>query len=77
MYACQITDHEKNRLLSGSFCMNGICQDNICCAKNCGQCGGTGCHQFPGGNKCCTGAINQSGRICQTGSETACIMPGK
>ena len=57
--------------------MNGICQDNICCAKNCGQCGGTGCHQFPGGNKCCTGAINQSGRICQTGSETACIMPGK
>ena len=59
------------------FCFNGIADGNVCCDKICGQCGGDGCNKLPGGStKCCHGTITNSGTICQTSSDTACIMPG-
>ena len=66
-----------------TFCLNGISSIThdgigICCDKSCGHCGGTCCDHLPGGiSKCCQQSINNSGIICQTTSDTACIIPGK
>ena len=60
------------------FCFNGIVSNNVCCDQSCGQCGGTGCDNLPGGSsKCCRGTITNSGIICQTTSDTGCIISGK
>ena len=64
-------------LFLGNYCMNGIRRDDICCMKNCGQCGGKGCGSAPGGaSKCCSGTIRKSGKICANKSDTACIIAG-
>ena len=57
--------------------MNGFRKDDICCEKNCGQCGGSGCSSAPGGaSKCCSGKIRKSGKICVDIHDTACIIGG-
>lgn len=36
-----------------------------CCPSACGQCGGNGCHNYPGGEQsCCSSQISKSGRSC-------------
>ena len=61
-----------------TFCLNGISSSGICCDKSCGHCGGTCCDHLPGGSsKCCQSTITNSGIICQTTSDTGCIIPGK
>ena len=70
-------------MLVTTLCFNGIENDGIvngiaCCDQSCGQCGGAGCYNLPGGaSKCCHGTISDSGIICQTTSDTGCIIPGK
>ena len=60
-----------------SYCSNGIRDGSVCCPSSCGQCGGAGCGDFPGGaTQCCYSVITLSGVICQTSSDTACIVPG-
>ena len=41
-------------------------EDRICCAKSCGQCGGSGCSQRPGGAEvCCASSfLNVVNRVC-------------
>ena len=57
--------------------MNGIQSGDICCKKNCGQCGGSGCASAPGGAlKCCSGKIRKSGKICVDIYDTTCIIAG-
>ena len=61
-----------------TFCFNGIVNGNVCCDQSCGQCGGTLCNNLTGGSsKCCHSTIASSGIICQTTSDTGCIIPGK
>lgn len=56
----------------------GVANGNICCAEECGQCGGDGCSNVPGtegDSECCTGAIEEAGVICGEGGAVApCIM---
>ena len=50
---------------SDPACANGIRERNVCCAKSCGKCGGTGCNDFPGGSKsCCSGTITRAANSC-------------
>ena len=43
-------------------CKYGIASGAACCATTCGQCGGVGCENFPGGEEhCCTHAITGDG----------------
>lgn len=44
--------------------VTGLCKSNVCCEKRCGRCGGTRCNKLPGGDKCCIGVIQRSGRPC-------------
>ena len=45
-----------------------------CCPKSCGQCGGRGCEQRPGGSRSCCGFdINRAGHRCEA-SEPPCIF---
>lgn len=60
-----------------AYCSNGILDPPVCCAASCGQCGGSGCGSFPGGaTQCCYSQIFNSGVICQTSSDTVCVVPG-
>lgn len=44
-----------------------------CCAASCGQCGGTGCKNLPGGSDgCCTGTILRANVSCTT-HEPPCV----
>lgn len=46
-----------------------------CCAKECGECGGSSCQDRKGGrDSCCCGAISNSGRSCAT-VDPPCIVP--
>lgn len=48
-------------------CRTGIRAGRVCCAASCGQCGGRGCHKFPGGSKnCCWGVVHRSKVSCLT-----------
>lgn len=62
------------------FCRDGTlgASGTICCGSSCnGKCGGDGCGGLPGGSaQCCTGTIKKSGKMCQSGDDVACIMPG-
>lgn len=58
------------------LCSLGVHAENseCCCAAECGRCGGGSCQTLPGGgNNCCCGAIEKSGRQCDT-SEPPCMM---
>ena len=49
----------------------------VCCAAECGICGGTGCENRPGGaSKCCTGEIIKSRRKCANEMDDGCILTG-
>jgi hypothetical protein len=53
----------------------GISSGTACCPESCGQCGGTGCSQFPGGaSQCCTGNILEAGLSCAD-YEPPCVVP--
>lgn len=59
-----------------SWCEHGIVNDNACCPKSCGQCGGKGCPHFPGGqDKCCSDQIKSLGKPCKDISDIACVVP--
>lgn len=56
------------------FCETGLRVQNICCAAECGVCGGNGCGARPGGGaSCCGGSILASGRSCTT-DEPPCVL---
>ncbi|CAM9722429.1 unnamed protein product, partial [Laminaria digitata] len=59
-------------------CANGVAgvqRDDICCDLACGECGGGGCGQRPGGNtNCCTNRIRDSGLTCSATSMAPCII---
>ena len=66
MYECKET----------SFCAAGTPSSdaNVCCKKECGQCGGKGCAERPGGSElCCRQRIMEVGRQCQNGTDTVCL----
>ena len=49
-----------------------------CCAKKCGQCGGSHCANAPGGAKECCHEDIMHGRgdnYCETEDQTSCVMP--
>ncbi|CAM9288663.1 unnamed protein product [Discosporangium mesarthrocarpum] len=64
-----------------SMCPNGfpgVASGNICCAEECGQCGGPGCGTIRGTNgasDCCATTIAISNVFCNTGISAPCIMP--
>ena len=48
----------------------------VCCAKSCGQCGGTGCGSLPGGKwKCCADTLATDGDDCGVPEDTGCRIP--
>ena len=58
-----------------NYCSNGIISEDICCAKMCGECGGSGCSMRPGGSKrCCTDIIKSSLQECITSEDVSCII---
>eukprot|EP00904_Undaria_pinnatifida_P005826 jgi/Undpi1/2373/HiC_scaffold_13.g05756.m3 len=63
---------------SGASCANGlegVQQNDICCAAECGTCGGVGCSQRPGGQDlCCTTLIEISGMRCSDTKAAPCII---
>jgi len=61
---------------SDSYCLEGIPAPGICCHSSCGTCGGYHCNQRPGGaENCCMQNINANGRICNSPTDVACIIP--
>lgn len=60
---------------AAGWCEYGVLNGNVCCAGSCGTCGGGGCGNRPGGySKCCGGAITNSGNVCDSFEETACVV---
>ena len=61
-----------------SHCARGISNGNVCCAATCGQCGGSGCQNRPGGRAaCCSGTVRDSAVRCQqNGGNPPCISDG-
>ena len=50
---------------SDPLCTDGLRQGAICCAKQCGKCGGPGCNKLPGGSAdCCAGTIQTANLSC-------------
>ena len=46
---------------------------SVCCGKNCGTCGGSGCRNRPGGaTKCCSGEITKT---CGLNQKAPCRPP--
>ena len=55
---------------------NGNNRATVCCASSCGQCGGLGCEDLPGGREqCCTREILDAKRTCSAPGETGCVVP--
>jgi len=48
----------------------------VCCPKECGQCGGSGCSARGGASQCCGGAINKAKKSCSANavSPSGCIV---
>ena len=60
----------------GNLCRSGVRGGRYCCGANCGQCGGRGCQNRPGGgNKCCTNQIRRSARRCTGPNMDGCLIP--
>ncbi|CAN0172042.1 unnamed protein product [Ascophyllum nodosum] len=61
-----------------STCSNGFpgFQDgNVCCAVECGLCGGVGCSAAPGGqDSCCTSSILTNGDSCSSAGMAPCLL---
>ena len=62
------------------FCKGNIIDrgQTACCAKACGQCGGSHCANAPGGAKqCCHEDIlhGRGDNYCETENQTSCVMP--
>ncbi|CAN0224623.1 unnamed protein product [Scytosiphon promiscuus] len=62
----------------GDTCTNGLSgvqSGQICCAEECGMCGGVGCSQRPGGeDACCITDIRDADELCSTTREAPCII---
>lgn len=55
--------------------MGKYCNKDVCCAQECGGCGGTNCGRLPGGKKkCCVSSIMDSKVYCTAYRRTACIL---
>jgi hypothetical protein len=62
------------------FCKGNIIDRALttCCAKACGQCGGSHCANAPGGaRECCHEDImhGRGDNYCETEDQTSCVMP--
>ena len=74
-------DHDgKNRTSttkSQQWCSKGIPYlQEVCCAKKCGTCGGSGCNRRPGGAAlCCSNEIERRGIRCETPHDVGCLLP--
>ena len=62
-------------------CVNvykGIIRRNVCGSAGCGQVGGMGCSQRPGGaEKCCVGRIREEAQgkgLCKKKSDVPCVL---
>ena len=56
-------------------CSTGNRNGEICCAKSCGACGGTGCSGRPGGSyACCVTFVPRTGRGCDK-YPPPCVLP--
>ena len=58
-------------------CQSGILDSDsiVCCAHECGHCGGTSCQNLPGGSHaCCSRAIQADGNGCAD-HDAPCVMP--
>lgn len=61
-----------------TWCSAGIknSKGTVCCAAECGACGGSGCAKRPGGKpKCCSGGIQDAAIECVSSDDVACIIP--
>ena len=45
--------------------------DKVCCGNECGQCGGNGCKDRPGGKTSCCASFIPKTNICGVGSQKA------
>ena len=63
---------------TSTHCARGISRGNVCCAPTCGQCGGSGCQNRPGGrNHCCSGSIRDNAVKCSAnGGVAPCVSDG-
>lgn len=51
--------------LPDPLCERGISSGGVCCAASCGNCGGLGCSQRPGGvDECCVRRVQGVGESC-------------
>mmetsp|Transcript_45480 Transcript_45480/g.142458 ORF Transcript_45480/g.142458 Transcript_45480/m.142458 type:complete len:94 (+) Transcript_45480:707-988(+) len=62
-------------------CSAGITNNDgsVCCAAECGVCGGCGCGEagagmFSGADFCCPNTIASNGIRCATSSEVGCVL---
>ncbi len=56
-------------------CPGGVRSGNICCAAQCGECGGSGCSVRPGGSaQCCSSPIRDSGILCEDSGMAPCLI---
>jgi hypothetical protein len=72
--AGQQAAHQLKEPKEAAMCSSGIsnAKGTVCCAKSCGECGGSGCSKRPGGpDKCCSQKFT---RQCKDVSDTACTM---
>lgn len=69
-------EHFDDEVMQGAMCQTGLRGGRYCCAARCGQCGGRGCQNRPGGgNGCCTNQIRRSGRRCTGPRMEGCMIP--
>ena len=53
-----------------------LVQSSVCCAKECGKCGGPDCGHLPGGSRnCCVGVIERSKVSCDNQGPPCVIAP--
>lgn len=58
------------------YCASGIQNENVCCLKECGSCGGKNCSTRVGGaDNCCMSNIYIKNKYCNTASDVSCIIP--
>lgn len=59
---------------SDPTCRDGLPNGTVCCARECGRCGGEGCGGLPGGaDSCCSSAISKQHKSCDT-NPAPCVM---